>query len=116
MDTTELLTNPFLFGSTWGESSIALANGELSGKEKELAELRNEGFLGLFNQARVFVLQFGARNRAAHLLAYERKQRDLFRGVVVLFAVMHIDDADHFATRDERELSLVDALAAIKTA
>ena len=34
----------FLFGSTWGESTIALANGELSGREKELAELRNERF------------------------------------------------------------------------
>jgi endo-1,4-beta-xylanase len=40
----------FLFGSIWGESSIALANGELAGKEKELAELRNERFLQLFNQ------------------------------------------------------------------
>jgi endo-1,4-beta-xylanase len=40
----------FLFGSNWGESSIALANGELSGREKELAELRNERFLRLFNQ------------------------------------------------------------------
>jgi endo-1,4-beta-xylanase len=40
----------FLFGSTWGESTIALANGELSGKEKELAELRNERFVQLFNQ------------------------------------------------------------------
>jgi GH35 family endo-1,4-beta-xylanase len=39
----------FLFGSNWGESSIALANGELSGKEKEQAELRNERFLQLFN-------------------------------------------------------------------
>ena len=40
----------FLFGTTWGESTVALANGELSGKEKELAELRNERFLSLFNQ------------------------------------------------------------------
>ncbi len=40
----------FLFGSNWGESSIALANGELAGKEKEQAELRNERFLQLFNQ------------------------------------------------------------------
>jgi GH35 family endo-1,4-beta-xylanase len=40
----------FLFGSTWGESTIALANGELSGKEKEQAGLRNERFLQLFNQ------------------------------------------------------------------
>ena len=40
----------FLFGSTWGESSLALANGELSGKEKEQAELRNERFLQVFNQ------------------------------------------------------------------
>jgi endo-1,4-beta-xylanase len=41
----------FLFGSTWGESTVALVNGELSGKEKERAELRNEHFLKLFNQA-----------------------------------------------------------------
>jgi endo-1,4-beta-xylanase len=41
----------FLFGSNWGEGSIALANGELSGKEKEQTELRNERFLQLFNQA-----------------------------------------------------------------
>jgi GH35 family endo-1,4-beta-xylanase len=40
----------FLFGSNWGESSIALANGELSGKEKEQAEFRNERFVQLFNQ------------------------------------------------------------------
>jgi len=40
----------FLFGSNWGESTIALLNGELSGKEKEQAELRNEHFLDLFNQ------------------------------------------------------------------
>ena len=41
----------FLFGSNWGESTLALVNGELSGREKELAELRNERFLWLFNQA-----------------------------------------------------------------
>jgi endo-1,4-beta-xylanase len=40
----------FLFGSNWGESTIALVNNELSGKEKEQAELRNERFLQLFNQ------------------------------------------------------------------
>lgn len=40
----------FLFGSTWGESTIAFANGELTGKATELAELRNERFIGLFNQ------------------------------------------------------------------
>jgi endo-1,4-beta-xylanase len=40
----------FLFGSNWGESTIALANNELSGKEKEQAELRNEHYLQLFNQ------------------------------------------------------------------
>ncbi len=44
------LKHRFLFGSTWGESSVALANGELSGKAKELAERRNEHFLQLFNQ------------------------------------------------------------------
>jgi endo-1,4-beta-xylanase len=41
----------FLFGSNWGNSTIALANGQLSGKEKEQAELRNERFVQLFNQA-----------------------------------------------------------------
>ena len=40
----------FLFGSNWGESTIALVNDELSGKEKELAELRSERYLQLFNQ------------------------------------------------------------------
>ena len=46
----EQKNHKFLFGTNWGESSIALANGELSGKEKEQAELRNERFLQLFNQ------------------------------------------------------------------
>ena len=46
----EQKNHQFLFGSTWGESTIALANGELSGKEQELAELRNERYLQLFNQ------------------------------------------------------------------
>ena len=41
----------FLFGTNWGDSSLALANGELSGKEKEQAELRNERFVQLFNLA-----------------------------------------------------------------
>jgi endo-1,4-beta-xylanase len=44
-------SHKFLFGSNWGESSIALANGELSGREKELAERRNGNFLQIFNQA-----------------------------------------------------------------
>lgn len=44
-------SHEFLFGTNWGESTIALVNGELSGKEKEQAELRNEHFLRLFNQA-----------------------------------------------------------------
>lgn len=39
----------FLFGSNWGESTLALLNGELSGKEKEQAEQRNACFLDLFN-------------------------------------------------------------------
>ncbi len=38
----------FLFGSNWGDS-VALANGELSGQDKALAELRNERYLALFN-------------------------------------------------------------------
>jgi endo-1,4-beta-xylanase len=40
----------FLLGANWGGTSIALANGELSGHEKELAEQRNTHFLNLFNQ------------------------------------------------------------------
>jgi endo-1,4-beta-xylanase len=47
----EQKSHQFILGSTWGESTIALANGKLSGKEKEQAELRNERYLGLFNQA-----------------------------------------------------------------
>jgi len=43
-------SHKFLFGSTWGESTVALTNGELSGKEKEQAELRSEHYLNLFNQ------------------------------------------------------------------
>lgn len=46
----EQKNHQFLLGSNWGDSSIALANGELSGKAKEQAELRNERFLQLFNQ------------------------------------------------------------------
>lgn len=45
------VNHQFLFGTNWGESTIALANGELSGHEKERAERRNEHFLQLFNQA-----------------------------------------------------------------
>ena len=41
----------FLFGSNWGDGSLALANGELSGQAKEQAELRNERFVQLFNLA-----------------------------------------------------------------
>ncbi len=41
----------FLFGSSWGESSVAFANGELSGSNKERAVLRNERFTQLFNLA-----------------------------------------------------------------
>jgi endo-1,4-beta-xylanase len=40
----------FLFGSNWGDSTLALVDGKLSGREKELAELRNDLFLQLFNQ------------------------------------------------------------------
>jgi GH35 family endo-1,4-beta-xylanase len=46
----EQKSHKFLLGTNWGESSIALANGELSGQEKELAERRNQHFLQLFNQ------------------------------------------------------------------
>jgi endo-1,4-beta-xylanase len=41
----------FLFGANWGESTMALANGELSGEERENAEVRGKRFLALFNQA-----------------------------------------------------------------
>ena len=43
-------SHKFLFGSNWGESTVALVNGELSGREKELAEVRSGHFLNLFNQ------------------------------------------------------------------
>jgi endo-1,4-beta-xylanase len=48
--TVEQKKHQFLFGSNWGDSSLALANGELTGKERQQAELRNERFLALFNQ------------------------------------------------------------------
>lgn len=35
----------------WDHSSVALANGELSGREKELAEVHHGHFIRLFNQA-----------------------------------------------------------------
>jgi endo-1,4-beta-xylanase len=41
----------FLFGSNWGESSVALANDELVGLARADAEQRNEHFVQLFNQA-----------------------------------------------------------------
>jgi endo-1,4-beta-xylanase len=41
----------FLFGSTWGEGAIAMANGEISDEEKEQVELRNAQYLRLFNLA-----------------------------------------------------------------
>jgi endo-1,4-beta-xylanase len=47
----EQKNHQFLFGGNWGNNTIALANGELSGKEKEQAELRNERFVQLFNLA-----------------------------------------------------------------
>jgi endo-1,4-beta-xylanase len=47
----EQKNHQFLFGTNWGDSTIALANGELQGREKEQAELRNERFLQLFNLA-----------------------------------------------------------------
>lgn len=47
----EQTNHQFLFGANWGNSTIPLVNGELSGEEKTLAERRNEQFLRLFNQA-----------------------------------------------------------------
>lgn len=38
-----------LFGSTWGDDSIALANGELTGERKAHTELRNARYVDLFN-------------------------------------------------------------------
>ncbi|HQE99196.1 MAG TPA: endo-1,4-beta-xylanase, partial [Anaerolineae bacterium] len=45
------LRHKFLFGANWGEETLALVNGELTGPVRELAERRNEAFLRLFNQA-----------------------------------------------------------------
>jgi len=39
-----------LFGANWGDITLAWVNGELEGREKELAEMRNAYFLQLFNQ------------------------------------------------------------------
>ncbi len=47
----EQKSHKLLLGSSWGNSSVSLANGELTGREKELAELRNHYFLKLFNLA-----------------------------------------------------------------
>ena len=47
----EQKAHKFLFGSNWGESTISLANSELSGEGRERAERRNTYFLQLFNQA-----------------------------------------------------------------
>lgn len=47
----EQRSHRFLFGTNWGDSAIALANGSLSGRELELAESRNARFLEVFNQA-----------------------------------------------------------------
>jgi len=41
----------FLFGTNWGDCTLAWVNGELSGEQQELAERRNTAFLRLFNQA-----------------------------------------------------------------
>jgi endo-1,4-beta-xylanase len=49
--TVEQIAQGFQIGTNWGNGTIALVNGELSGREAELAERRNELFLGLFNQA-----------------------------------------------------------------
>src|ERR1700733_9237508 len=46
----EQKAHKFRFGSNWG-NAVALANGELSGVDKELAERRNQHFLELFNLA-----------------------------------------------------------------
>jgi GH35 family endo-1,4-beta-xylanase len=46
----EQKSHALLFGSNWGNQSIPLANGELVGEEKDLAEQRNSLFLQLFNQ------------------------------------------------------------------
>jgi GH35 family endo-1,4-beta-xylanase len=46
----EQTNHKFLFGSNWSNSAVAYANGELSGKEREQAELRNQLFLQLCNQ------------------------------------------------------------------
>lgn len=47
----EQTNHKFLFGTNWSSSGIALVNNELSGEEKERAELRESHFLRLFNQA-----------------------------------------------------------------
>lgn len=45
----EQISHRMLFGSNWGDSAIAAANGELHGDALEQARQRNERFLSLFN-------------------------------------------------------------------
>jgi endo-1,4-beta-xylanase len=47
----EQTNHRFLFGTNWGESTLAFANDELKGEALELAQRRNARFLALFNQA-----------------------------------------------------------------
>jgi GH35 family endo-1,4-beta-xylanase len=47
----EQTKHKFLFGTTWGEDTVALANGELEGQKREQAEQRNTYFLQMFNMA-----------------------------------------------------------------
>jgi endo-1,4-beta-xylanase len=46
----EQSSHAFLFGTNWGEPTVALANGELEGRQRELALLRSSRFLEVFNQ------------------------------------------------------------------
>ncbi|MCL4248648.1 MAG: endo-1,4-beta-xylanase [Anaerolineae bacterium] len=47
--TIQQKNHQFLFGTNWSDSSIALANGELTGHEKYQAETQEAHFLHLFN-------------------------------------------------------------------
>ncbi len=49
--TVEQTKHKFLFGANWGESTIKLANGEVTGEALALAERRAENFTRLFNFA-----------------------------------------------------------------
>jgi len=59
--------------------------------------------LRFFKQSRVLFREQRLRNGTAHLLADESQQRNFVRGVLVRFAMMHVDDAYNIAAAHQRD-------------